>query len=380
MLSSPSILRPELAALNKYNSGLTLEDVARRYRRGPIAKLGSNENPYGVPQEVRDAMTMAVATPHLYPDPSGRRVAQEIAAQAGLETEQVILGNGSEDLLNVLARTVLRPGDEVVTLYPSFPLHEDYARMMGAEVRRVGLSADRRMDVDRLAEAVSRPVRLTIFSNPMNPTGLWLTSGDLDRILAAQHPDSVLCLDEAYLEYALGEDFLPGTLRIAQHDKPLLILRTFSKAHGLAGLRIGYGLSNDETLIRGMNLTRTPFNVNAVAQAGALASLRHPACMETAVRNVSTERARIARTLGDLGLEVFPSRANFLFVNGGRPSIEMAEALVDEGVVVKPWKQAGFETFFRVSVGRSWENTRFLDALRKILGCQESVGELPGSA
>lgn len=363
MIPHFALLRPELAQLSPYNAGLTTQDVIARYGHGPMAKLGSNENPYGMPDAVRDAMRAACETPHVYPDPMGRTLAAEIAAHTGARADQVILGCGSEDLLNVLARALLRPGDRVVTLYPSFPLHEDYARMMGAEVIRIDLTPDRRIDVDALIAAMSAPVRLVIFANPMNPTGLWLTGPELARVLAAQHPDTVLCLDEAYVEYAHGQGFAPATDWLATHGKPLLILRTLSKAYGLAALRVGYGLCNTPELLVGLNLVRTPFNVNAVAQAAATAALRNKAPMQAGVEKMRATRANMEQALAAMGHKVLPSQGNFLFFDCGAPAVRVADHLIDHGVVVKPWKQPGYDSFVRVSVGRPDECAQFLAAL-----------------
>ncbi|WP_367717410.1 histidinol-phosphate transaminase [Nitratireductor sp. GISD-1A_MAKvit] len=359
--------RSELASLQRYNSGLTLDDVAQRAGGRRIAKLGSNENPHGPGAAVREAMADAISRPFVYPDPSARALAAEIAGATGLAGERVVFGDGSEDLLNVLARAVLRPGDEVVTLFPSFPLHEDYAVMMGARVTRIELTQERRIDMEALLAAVARPVRLTLIANPMNPAGVWLAPDDLNALLAAQHPDSLLCLDEAYVEYAAGADYVSCLDRLGAHDKPLLVLRTFSKAHGLAALRIGYGVSNSDDVIGAMNLVRTPFNVNGVAQAAALAAMQNTDEMVTAVAETVRERKRMATALTGMGLEVLPSKGNFLFVNCARPSVEVADQLIDLGVIVKPWKQAGYENFLRVSVGLAWENDQFLDALVCIL-------------
>jgi histidinol-phosphate aminotransferase len=359
--------RPELGSLKLYNSGLTVDDIAARAKGHRIAKLASNENPHGPNDAVQAAMRDAIARPFIYPDPSARALADEIARQTGVEKSRVILGDGSEDLLNVLARAVLNAGDEVVTLFPSFPLHEDYATMMGATVTRIGLTSSCEIDIDALLAAASRPVRLTLLANPMNPAGLWLGPDEFDALLAAQHTESLLCLDEAYVEYAAGPDYASAVERLTTHDKPLLILRTFSKAYGLAGLRIGYGISNSDDVIRAMHLVRTPFNTNAVAQAAALAAMTHTEEMADAVADTLRERARMAEGLTALGLRVLPSKGNFLFVDCGQPSVEVADRLIDHGVIVKPWKQEGFESFLRVSVGLGWENDQFLEAMARVL-------------
>ena len=371
MTSPKFILRSELSTLKPYNVGLSLEDAAEKAAGKPIAKLASNENPYPMPEAIAEAMHHMIASAFRYPDPQGRVLAKSIAEFCGCDAEQVILGNGSEDLLNILARAILRPGDEVITLYPSFPLHEDYATMMGAHVTRIGLVDQKKIDVDALVRAVARPVRLTVFANPMNPTGLWLTAGELERVLVAQHPQSVLCIDEAYLEFASHEgndrSYMPATERLRLHDKPLLVLRTFSKAYGLAGLRIGYGVTNNASLRLGLDLVRTPFNANSVAQAGAVAALRNPAAIEPALQQIVTQRQTLLAGLQAMGLSVLPSLGNFLFCSTSQPSTEIAEKLICEGVIIKPWKQTGYENWLRVSVGLEQENRQFLSALAGVL-------------
>jgi len=358
-----SLLRPELATLAPYNAGLTVEDVARRPGVTRVAKLGSNENPLGPDPAVRQALETALQRVAIYPDPSGRALLSKLASRHGISADRLVLGNGSEDLLAVLARAVLRPGDRVVTLYPSFPLHEDYARLMGAEVTRIGLTPEGTIDVDALMQAVAQPVRLVLFANPMNPAGVWLSPQQLDRVLDAVHPEAVTCLDEAYHEYAEGPGYASAEARLATHGRPLLILRTFSKAWGLAGLRVGYGLTNNEELKRGIDLARTPFNVNLMAQAAAEAALDHPQSVAEAVALVQRERPRMQAAIEALGLRVLPSKGNFLFFDAARPTAGLAEALLDKGVIVKPWKQSGYETWLRVSVGTEADNDQFLASL-----------------
>ncbi len=358
-----SYLRPELAALAPYNAGLTVAEVASRPGVTRVAKLGSNENPLGPDPAVRQALEAALQRIAVYPDPVGRTLVAKLAARHGIAADRLVLGNGSEDLLAVLARTILRPGDKVVTLYPSFPLHEDYARLMGAEVIRIGLTPEGGIDVEALVRAVAQPVRLVLFANPMNPAGVWLSPLELGRVLDAVHPEAVTCLDEAYHEYAESDDYGSGETRLAAHGGPLVILRTFSKAWGLAGLRVGYAMTNSGELKRGLDLARTPFNVNLMAQAAAEAALDHPASVTDAVALVRCELPRVKAAIEALGLRVLPSKGNFLFFDAARPSVELAEALLDKGVIVKPWKQPGYETWLRVSIGTEADNGQFLAAL-----------------
>lgn len=368
MTDGRGLLRPELASLPPYNAGLAAEEALARPGVTRVAKLGSNENPLGPSPEARAAAAAALDRMHVYPDPQGRALVADLAAGHGCAPWQVVLGNGSEDLLAVLARAILRPGDRVVTLYPSFPLHEDYARLMGAEVERVGLDATGQIDMPALLAAVARPARLLLFSNPMNPTGRWLSPAELAAVLAAVDPATVVCIDEAYHEYAEGADYASAEGLLAAHPGAALVLRTFSKAWGLAGLRIGYGLTNSRELRRGLDIARTPFNVNAPAQAAARAALSSPEAVATAVALVNRERDRVAARLAALGLRVLPSKGNFLFFDARRPSTDIAEALLDRGVIVKPWKQEGYTTWLRVSIGLESENDQFLDAMEAITG------------
>lgn len=275
-----------------------------------------------------------------------------------------MLGTGSEDLLNTLARSLLRSGDRVVTLYPSFPLHEDYALMMGASIDRVGLTGQGTIDIEAFVEAVRLPSRLILFSNPMNPTGLWLEPDALRRVMDAQHPDSLLCVDEAYFEYADPALYRSALDAMQSHTKPLLVLRTFSKAWGLAALRIGYGVTNDAGLRRGLDSVRTPFNASHLAQIGGQAALADPAHMTSAVAAVAAERDLMFASLQRFGLRVLPSMANFLFFDSWQDAVALATRLLDDGVIIKPWKQPGYQSWLRVSVGLPCENKQFLQALQ----------------
>ena len=355
--------RPELTRLAPYNAGLTLDDVRAMNGGGPIAKLGSNENPHPIATGVREAIAAAADGANYYPDPSARALADALSGMSDIPASSFIFGNGSEDLLNILCRAILRDGDEVITLYPSFPLHEDYANMMGARVTQVPLTAAHRIDMEALLDAVARPHRLTLLSNPSNPTGLWLTPEELAAVMGAQHRDSALCLDEAYAEYAVGSEYVSGLDLLSSHSKPLLVLRTFSKAYGLANLRIGYGASNTPGLLSAMNLVRTPFNVNGLAQAAALAALDNRDHVISAVCATLAERDRLADALKTMGIEALPSNGNFLFFDCGTDAQTAARRLLDKGVIVKPWKQPGFDHFIRVSVGVPHENAQFLNAL-----------------
>ncbi|EGD57977.1 histidinol-phosphate aminotransferase [Novosphingobium nitrogenifigens DSM 19370] len=356
------LVRAEVCRIAPYNAGLTIAEVREKYNVATITKLGSNENPIGPSPHVTQALRDTGALCALYPDPAGRSLRAALAHKLGVEAERVILGNGSEDLLSVVSRTVLRPGDKVVTPYPSFPLHEDYATLMGAKVVRVPVTSDFAMDIDRMLVA-AQGARMLVLSNPMNPVGTWIDNGALARLVAGLPETCLLVLDEAYFEYARGGGYADGLDVLRGMDRPWIVLRTFSKAYGLAGLRVGYGVTGDLRLHDMMDRVRTPFNVNAAAQTAALAAWADEDHLARVVELATTERARMADLLRAKGYAYAPSRGNFLFVDCGTSSIALAETLLRQGVIVKPWKQPGYDRFIRISVGNSEDTLRLGDAL-----------------
>ena len=363
MSDSKRHIRDEIFGIPPYNSGLTLDEVRERYHPATIAKLGSNENPLGPSPAAMDFGGNHAELARLYPDPKGRALCEALSARFGIDADNIVLGNGSEDLIGVVCRAVVRPGDVVTTLYPSFPLHEDYAVLMGGVIERIAIKPDLTVDVAGLLAAAARKPRLLIFANPMNPVGSWIGSADFRRVLDAVHEDTLLVVDEAYAEYAAGDDY-PETIDLLKASKKSwIVLRTFSKAYGLAGLRIGFGLASSTGLCDFLNRVRTPFNTNAFAQAAAISALADDAHLEKTVSLVLSERSRLSETLKKKGLTVAPSKGNFVFFDCGMDATACAERLLAAGVIVKPWKQQGYQTFIRVSIGSVAENDQFLEAL-----------------
>lgn len=363
MADPSSLIRGEIRSIAPYNAGLTLEEVRATYRVDTIAKLGSNENPLGPSPALRRLFSDIGELARLYPDPQGRALCARLADSLGVNADQMILGNGSEDLIGVICRSVVRPGDTVATLYPSFPLHEDYTTLMGGRVERVPVTEDLTVDMPALLAAAARKPRMLMFSNPMNPVGCWLTPDALAQVIAALDAETLLVVDEAYAEYAAGDDYPSAIDMLNGKDIPWVVLRTFSKAYGLAGLRIGYGVVSDSGLCDFFNRARTPFNTNAIAQASAIAALDDPDHLARSVAAALGERERMKTALAAAGYRIAPSKGNFLFVDVGRDASELSLALLARGVIVKPWKQPGFESFIRVSIGAPEENDHFLRAL-----------------
>jgi histidinol-phosphate aminotransferase len=362
-------LREEVRTLPLYNAGLSAEYVRSHYQVDEVAKLGSNENPYGASPKVLAAIAGAVSGAALYPDSAGDPLRAALSQRLGIPADRLALGNGSEDLIAISAHTFLSPGDEFVTITPSFGLHVIHAQALGARVCAVPVRADYSVDMQDMLDAISPRTRMLILSNPSNPTGGSITADDMRRLLAALSEDVLLVFDEAYFEYAASDPSYPEFLPMLKRcHSPWLMLRTFSKAYGLAGLRVGYGIASDQGLVGLMNRVRSPFNVNRLAQAAAIAALDETEFVLDCVVRTIHERERVRAELSGLGYCAAPSRSNFLFVDAQENASELALRLLRYGVIVKPWREAGFTGHFRVSIGSPRENNQFLKALAAAAG------------
>jgi histidinol-phosphate aminotransferase len=365
------LARPEVRELPAYNAGLSSEVVRQRYGVTHVARLASNENPFGPSPAVTRALVDLAASAGIYPDANSRALRAAIAARTGAQAGEVVVGNGSENLLEVLCQAFVSPGDRVVTLVPSFGLHDIYPRMMGARVQLVPVTPTLEFDVGAWCAALgngAQAPKLAMLSNPSNPVGCMLDAQAFRRLVQAAPRETLLVIDEAYYEYALLTPGFPDALaELRAQQRPWIVLRTFSKAWGLAGLRVGYGIASDEKLVQMLDRVRTPFNVNLAAQTAALAAWSDPAHMEMSVRETVAQRDALAAQLRALGVVMAPSAGNFLFLNLQRPNGPVTEALLARGVIVKPWKEAGYEHFIRVSIGSAEDNALFLQAFKDVL-------------
>jgi histidinol-phosphate aminotransferase len=375
-------LRSEIRDLPKYESGLSLEYVRAHYRVEEIAKLGSNENPFGASPRVVEVIAASASGAALYPDPSFDDLRAALARHLGVSPDRLALGNGSEDLIAIAAHTFLAPGADVLTIAPSFGLHVIFPLSMGARVRTVavrnGDDGDYGLNMAEFIAELRPETRMVIFSNPSNPLGNSISAEDMRALLASLRPNTLLVFDEAYFEYAATDPSYPHFLKmLREHSSPWLMLRTFSKAYGLAGLRVGYAVASDASLIGLMDRARTPFNVNRLAQVAAVAALKDMAHAQDCVARTIQERERVRRALGDLGYRAAPSRANFLFFNAREDASELAARLLTHGVIVKPWREPGFSDHIRVSIGSPRPNDQFLSALSAVANYRTNPDSAP---
>ncbi|MBM9624582.1 histidinol-phosphate transaminase [Streptomyces zhihengii] len=367
-VTSASLIRGEVAGLPGYDPGADPDDVAALSGAAHVIKLSNNENPYGASPAVTEAVRAGLAGGvSRYPDPTGKRLAETIGASLGVPAERVVLGNGSENILELLCQAVVDPGDLVVTQAPGFSLHETFPRVMGARVHKVPVAAEFGFDADAWRDALAVGPKLVFLANPCNPTGAMLTVGELERVVAATPESALLVLDEAYGEFARADPEYPDGLEALRAlDRPWIVLRTFSKAYGLAGFRVGYGIASDTALIQALDRVRTPYNVNRPAQDAAVAALGDQAHLAETVRRTALEIARVTDRLRGAGLRVVPSSTNFLFIDTGRSSDRVARELHRAGIIVKAWREPGYETYIRASLSTPEDNDVFVGCLTEI--------------
>ena len=352
-----------IRSLIPYEPGKPIEEVERAYGISDSVKLASNENPLGPSPKAVAAMRARLGQLNLYPDGDCFYLKQGLSRRLGVAPERLIFGNGSNEIIELAARTFLRPGDEAVMADQAFVVYQLIVQAVGAQSRAVPLR-NFTHDLPALAEAVSPRTRMIFLANPNNPTGTIFRRAEWERFLDKVSPDVLLTIDEAYFEYVQDADY-PDSLRYHTKDRAIITLRTFSKLYGLAGLRIGYGIASKE-LISLMQRVRQPFNVNAPAQWGALAALEDA---EHAGRSLDVNRHGLEflqKEFIRLGLEFVPSQANFILVRVGRGQ-EVFQQLLTQGVIVRPTAGYRFPEHVRVTVGTMEENQKFIQALEKAI-------------
>ncbi len=359
-LSIPEYIR----SIDPYVPGKPIEELEREYGIRDSIKLASNENPLGPSPMAIEAILQSVDTLHRYPDGAGHRLIRKIADANGVAPANIVMGNGSDDIIAILVRALVTPGDRVVVPSPSFLMYDICARAAGAVVDTVPLK-EMVMDLDAMADRVEGRTRLIFVCNPNNPTGTVVTQNEFDRFVDRLPDHVVVVVDEAYIEFARRSDCLKSG-RPSDLDRPLVTLRTFSKVYGLAGLRVGYGIM-PAALAEVLNRVRQPFNVNSIAQAAAVAALDDRTFLEETVDLVHRGLDMLYAALDRMGLTYFPTETNFFLIDVNRPADAVFERMLHEGVIIRSMRSYGYPNYIRINVGRESENRRFIDALSTVL-------------
>ncbi len=366
-----SLVGPHIEALIPYAPGKPIEEVERETGVLNPVKLASNENPLGPSPLAVQAIQEMLPKLHLYPDGGGFYLKRTLCELLGVEPEELILGNGSNELIELLIRTFLNPGDNVVTSQATFIAYRLASQACDREMRESPVTSGYGYDLEAMAELVDERTRLIFIANPNNPTGTLVGADALNRFIervdakcAGDLP--ILVLDEAYLEYVDAPD-APDAMAIYRERSRVILMRTFSKAYGLAGFRCGYAVASPD-LVNYMNRVRAPFNVNSLALAGAQAALGDTAFIEKAVSLNRSEKTRLMAAFKERGLLCVPSQTNFLLVDFARPAMEVFQGLMALGVIVRPMAGYGLLTHQRITIGTPEENGKLLAAIDTLLG------------
>lgn len=359
------MIKEHLKDFKPYPPGKPIEELRRELGlKGPIVKLASNENPFGPSPKAVAAVKEAASGLSRYPDPAAYELREALAQKFGVSPEEVVLGNGSNEVLDLLVKACLGPGEEALMSEPSFLMYEKFVTAAGGRVVKVPLK-DNRHDLEGMAQAISDKTRLIFLDTPHNPTGSIITQEEFSAWHRGLPEGVVVVLDEAYGEFVDDPSFVQA-LAFKDEAPPVIMLRTFSKAYGLAGLRIGYGIMT-EGLSRVLNAIRQPFNVNTLAQVAAKAALEDEEHLRLVLETTRREKERLTQALRALGLSPYPSQANFILVELGRKAHPIYEALLRRGVIVRSMEAYGYPTCLRVSIGTPEENEVFLRHLKEVL-------------
>ena len=361
---------PGIAGLNPYIPGKPLEELERELGLSETFKLASNENPLGPSPLGLAAARKVVGGINLYPDDNGYALRNLLADQHGLKPGQILLGAGSSDVLNMVARTFLSPGVNAVYSAHSFAMYAIYTQATGAKGKVAApFPPDHEMpyghDLDAMAELVDEKTRVIFIANPNNPTGTWIGREELEAFIGRIPENVIIVLDEAYTQYVESDDFPDGTAWVDRYPN-LMVTRTFSKIYGLAGLRVGYGVASTE-LIELTGRIRHPFNVNLVALAAAEGALGDQAFVEHSVAVNSAGLKQFNDGFRQLGLKTIPSVGNFICVEFDRPGTEVYDELLKRGFIVRPVANYDMPNHLRITVGTENENARLLLALAEVL-------------
>ncbi|MGH7198772.1 MAG: histidinol-phosphate transaminase [Candidatus Omnitrophota bacterium] len=355
--------RKNLADVKNYEPGKPLEELEREYGIRDAVKMASNENALGPSPKAVRAIQKSLSRIHRYPEGGCYYLRKKLAALLKVEPDRLIFGNGSDEILVFAVRAFVEAGEEVIIADPTFLIYEIAARVESGAVVKVPMK-DFRYDLAAMRKKISSRTKLIFIANPDNPVGTYVNEGDLIRFLEAVPKRVVVVLDEAYYEFARIKKDYPDSLKLLKRFENLLVTRTFSKAYGLSGLRIGYGVANP-AIVAALNKVREPFNVNLLAQSAAVAALDDREHLKKTLKMVADGRAYLGRELKRLGFTVVDTVTNFVLFDLSEDARPIYERLLRRGIIVRPMTAWGLKTFMRVTIGKQKENERFIDALKE---------------
>ena len=354
--------RPELSKLSDYVPGKSIEEIRERYGLKRIVKLASNENPLGASPKAVEAFHEIADSLHLYPRGDAPKLIDSIAKKYGVNTSQIVIGNGSDEIIDMVGKAFIRQGDNCVGITPTFSVYKFTTLSNGADFIGVG-EGETKASLDDLAKAINAKTRVAFICNPNNPTGAYYTEAEIRDFLKKVPENVLVFLDEAYSEFATAEDYPNMAAALGEYPN-LFVNRTFSKIYGLAGLRVGYAMGSVE-VIRALWKIKPPFDVNQAAQVAAIAALADSEHVE-ATRKMNTEGVKmLTREFEALGFKVLPTQANFICVRIGERAKELVAFLESNGMIIRGLTSFGMPEHVRVTVGKPEENAFLLTLVKK---------------
>ena len=354
--------RPELSKLSDYVPGKSIEEIRERFGLAKVVKLASNENPLGASPKAVEAFHGIADSLHLYPRGDAPKLIDSIAKMYGVATNEIVIGNGSDEIIDMVGKAFIRQGDNCVGITPTFSVYKFTTLSNGADFIGVG-EGEVRASLDDLAKAVNDKTRVAFICNPNNPTGAYYTEAEIRDFLKKVPQNVLVFLDEAYAEFATAPDY-PNMAKFVREYPNLFVNRTFSKIYGLAGLRVGYAFSNAE-VIRALWKVKPPFDVNQAAQVAAIAALGDKEHVQ-ATRKMNTDGIEVlTREFEALKLRVLPTQANFICVKIGERAKELVAFLEQNGMIVRGLTSFGMPEYIRVTVGKPEENAFLMELVKK---------------
>jgi histidinol-phosphate aminotransferase len=357
------LVRKNILNLTPYVAGKPIEETKRQLGLREVIKLASNENPLGPSPKALDAIKKGLKEINRYPDSSGFYLKKKLAKTMNLEPTNFALGNGSDELIDIILKAFVDPDENIVTADVTFLEYEILASVLGCRIKRAPLKYFK-YDLDAIRKNIDSKTKLVFIANPNNPTGTYVTRIEMEDFIKELPDEAILVVDEAYDTFIDVDDF-PITSKFIK-NKNVIVLKTFSKAYGLAGLRIGYSIASPE-LIGCMEKARQPFNVNSLAQKAAIAALDDGKFLEKTRRVILEGKNFIYDSLNKLGLSYVPSVANFILIDVGRDGMDVFNRMLNRGVIVRDMKQYGLKNYIRVTIGTKKENERFVKVLKKVI-------------
>lgn len=359
-----NLINPHIEDLKPYSPGKPIQELERELGIAGAIKLASNENSIGPSSKAVAAIKESLGEINRYPDGGGFYLKQNLAPSLGVGSENIILGNGSDELIEIICRTFLNPGEQVISADCTFIEYKLVSKSFGAEMVAIPLK-DFTYDLEAMACAVTDKTKLIFIANPNNPTGTMVNRVIFDNFMGNIPPQVIVVMDEAYYEYVVSASF-PDAISYIKQDRNIIALRTFSKIYGLAALRIGYGIAKPET-IDYMNRVRLPFNVNSLAQVAAIAALSDEEHLSRSQEVVSQGREYLYSQFEEFSIDYIPSVANFILLNTRCDGRQVYQTMLKEGVIVRPMEVYNLPGYIRVTVGTEGENRRLIEALKRAL-------------